>query len=339
MESDFNLTVNPLVSIIIPVYNVAPYLPRCIESVLKQTYINLQIIIINDGSSDNSYKLLESYVSKDCRITLINQENAGVSVARNKGLEKVTGDYIMFLDGDDWIDTNMVDDLLQLIKQSNSDIVCSGFIFEDTALNKRRINKCRPKFVTGKYILKNYLVGKDIWSSSCARLYKKSFIKKYNFQFVPELKIGEDGYFSLQVMSKAESIVISEKCYYHALVRSTSATRVSMNEIAEDDNSLRYKEYLKSINLWEEMQEEYKAWYVRAGSSNLFHLALKTSYCNYKIFHRKYTRKSDYLKYNTCIIRCKMNLRNHLISLLSKYSFLSYYAMASIRLFKKNFLA
>ena len=112
-----------LISVIIPVYNTAEYLPRCLESVLNNTYRNLEVICINDGSKDNSIEVLNAYAQKDPRIRVIDQENAGVSAARNRGLDDATGEYIAFVDSDDWIHRQYFETLHGFATKTNSVIV------------------------------------------------------------------------------------------------------------------------------------------------------------------------------------------------------------------------
>ena len=109
-----------LVSIIIPIYNVEKYLTKCIESVINQTYKNLEIILVNDGSTDNSKEIIDKYSLIDSRIKVINKKNGGLSEARNAGIEIAKGDYIGFLDSDDWIELNMYEKLYKYIKQENT---------------------------------------------------------------------------------------------------------------------------------------------------------------------------------------------------------------------------
>lgn len=125
--------MNSLVSVIIPIYNSQIYLNRCLDSVVNQTYSNLQIIIIDDGSDDNSLDICLTYKNNDKRVEIIHQENQGQSVARNKGLDVCKGDYIIFVDSDDWLELNMIDFMLRTIKKENSDIVMCNV--EQTSFN------------------------------------------------------------------------------------------------------------------------------------------------------------------------------------------------------------
>ena len=112
-----------MISIIVPVYNSEKYIDRCLDSILNQTYKDLEIVLVNDGSNDQSLKILENYALRDTRIKVVNQENKGVAAARNTGLDNATGDYILYVDSDDWIENNMVERMVEL--SANADIVFS----------------------------------------------------------------------------------------------------------------------------------------------------------------------------------------------------------------------
>ena len=117
----------PLISVIIPVYNVEAYLERCLDSVINNTYKNLEIICVNDGSPDNCQSILEKYALQDSRIKLIIQENRGLSAARNTAIDSTSGDYLYFLDSDDWIHRNTFSMLLQAAEKSGADVIVGGF--------------------------------------------------------------------------------------------------------------------------------------------------------------------------------------------------------------------
>lgn len=129
---------NPLVSIVIPIYNNEQYLNQCLESVCSQTYANLEIILVNDGSEDDSLDICKQFACRDSRIGIINQENQGVTCARKKGVEKSTGKFVGFVDGDDWIDSDMIESLLNIMIHENVELVSSGmkFVYEDGRTSK-----------------------------------------------------------------------------------------------------------------------------------------------------------------------------------------------------------
>lgn len=118
----------PLISVIIPVYGVEKYIAQCLESVINQTYKNLEIIVVNDGTKDRSAEIAKKYAAQDSRIKVYDFENGGISVARNRGLEIATGDYISYIDSDDWLDKRMYETLLKSAIQNNADMVKCGII-------------------------------------------------------------------------------------------------------------------------------------------------------------------------------------------------------------------
>lgn len=137
MKQDFKI------SIIVPVYNVQEYISQCLESLIHQTYHNTEIILINDGSKDNTSSILQDYSIKDNRIIVINQENQGVSASRNEGLKRASGDYIMFCDSDDWYELNACEIALKTIIENNADIVMFGYVreYKGNSLPKAMFNE------------------------------------------------------------------------------------------------------------------------------------------------------------------------------------------------------
>ena len=125
-----------MISIIVPVYNSEKYIDKCLDSILNQTYKDLEIVLVNDGSNDQSLKILEKYALRDTRIKVVNQENKGVAAARNTGLDNATGEYILYVDSDDWIENNMVERMVEL--SANADIVFCG---NDNAVSPEFVKK------------------------------------------------------------------------------------------------------------------------------------------------------------------------------------------------------
>ena len=181
----------PDISVIIPVYNVEKYLPQCLDSVLGQTYHNLEIICINDGSTDNSAKILADYQTKDKRIKVLTIKNKGVSIARNIGIKYATGRYIHFLDSDDWIETDFYDTLIKL-NHCNADIIQCGYRKTDNLMSIKceKANYCSSIEDICKNIRKTY-----VWN----KLWKLDFIIKNNLSFYPNMYC-EDILFNIQAL-------------------------------------------------------------------------------------------------------------------------------------------
>lgn len=317
-----------LISIIIPVYNLEKCISKCLDSVLSQTYTNLQVIIINDGSIDNTADVVKGYLAKDKRISLIDKANEGVSIARNVGIEHATGEYLMFVDGDDWIDTDMVEKLYSFIVKYDVDFAGGGFVFEDIESGRKRFSSgnYNPQVITGKKIFEYFLIGKYLWGSVCGAIYKKDIVDKYKLRFTKGLLFGEDVFFNAQFMTKAEKVLSCSEHFYHVLARVSSATRKSVHE-KEQYKAIDYEDFLKKENLWEEYKEAYQVWFIRYSNYRLYHLALKVNYKDYKDYFEKYSQGTNYLLWNTLKIRSKMNLRNHLLSFIGRYPSLTWLLM------------
>lgn len=205
------------ISIIIPVYNTGNYLRKCVESIVVQTYENIEIIIVDDGSTKLTADICDELATKDKRIRVFHKKNEGVSIARNLGLKMATGSYIGFVDSDDWIDNNMYEVLIRKIVETDSDIVyCdartvwdNGDIEEDTLEGIPSVLLCKTEVSPGTLCL--------MAGSACRGLYKSSTIKEV---FFPEgLKFSEDRYFNLQAMAKAGKIYYMKHALYNRYMR------------------------------------------------------------------------------------------------------------------------
>lgn len=201
------------ISIIMPAYNSETYIERSIKSILNQTHYNLELIIINDGSKDNTNIIVEEMMRKDSRIVYFEIENSGSAVARNIGLENATGDYLSFVDSDDYIDEKMVEILLTSALEYNSDIVGCSFdripssdkkpVFNDLSAgyyDAKDLEKKIYPFLFSTKSLKD-TIPKTMW----AKLYKRSLIRDNSIQFIPELRMSQDVVFTVTSLLYANS--------------------------------------------------------------------------------------------------------------------------------------
>lgn len=223
-----NYIMNKLVSIIIPVYNVEKYLSECLDSVIAQIYDNLEILLIDDGSTDNSGKICDKYAQKDSRIKVIHKENGGVSSARNLGLDIAQGEYIAFIDSDDFVDRAYIEKMYNKLETTEADLVfCkyANYIDEKIECVKENlpenliIDKATGQdgrdFILRPFTLKNYLFF-SIWRV----LYKSSLIKNIRFQI--DIKVGEDLLFLLQAVIDARKIsFFYGELYFYRLNRNS----------------------------------------------------------------------------------------------------------------------
>lgn len=192
-----------LISVIIPVYNTAEYLPRCLDSILNNTYKHLEILCINDGSRDNSLEVLNAYAAHDSRIRVIDQENAGVSAARNRGLDAATGEYIAFVDSDDWIHQQYFEVLLRCMSESGADIiVCREYITSAQTPNPQ-LDPEHLQFtvLTELQALEN---GLNVWK----RLYKRDVLR--GIRFVKDMRFAEDRVFNMEIYLANQELRVAQ---------------------------------------------------------------------------------------------------------------------------------
>ncbi|MBP3602570.1 MAG: glycosyltransferase family 2 protein [Lachnospiraceae bacterium] len=213
--------MNQLVSIIIPIFNADKYLERCLESVLSQTYYNLDIILIDDGSTDNSKKICEKYRDKDQRITYIYQLNKGNTAARKTGMSMARGKYVTFVDADDWIEPNCIEALLLEVIKSKADVVMSN-IYEDRkeglCVLKNHITEGvynNPKDITEDIIFSKKNKGNGLIASLSGKLYSFEFAKEALSTIDDDMHYGEDYSMTFWCALNARCICIVHDAYYH----------------------------------------------------------------------------------------------------------------------------
>lgn len=209
------------VSILIPVYNVEKYLSKCLESILLQTYKNIEIIIINDGTTDSSLDIANLYASKYDFIHVYSYENAGISTTRNRALEKATGDYYLFVDSDDYLDPKMVEKMVDRAIQTNSDIVTCGYCIEYKGLSIP-VSPMQKTNYGSLSALRALSQNKGINNYPWGKLYAASCFK--NVLFPDEKKGFEDTYTVFKAIYNANRISIMPNCYYHYVKRPGSLT-------------------------------------------------------------------------------------------------------------------
>lgn len=206
-----------IVSVLLPIYNVELYLSQCLDSIVNQTYKDLQIVLIDDGSKDHSLDICKKYALKDNRIEFYHQENQGVANTRNHLLNKVKGDYVLFVDSDDWIETDMINHLVSLCELNNADIaMCDNLINGAKISSKRqKINLLNKEQAVKDFLYHNYFIG-----SLCNKLFRSSLL--YNIRFHHDVSYGEDALFCWEVLKRTNKIVVTNKSLYHYRLNNTS---------------------------------------------------------------------------------------------------------------------
>lgn len=214
----------PLISVIVPIYNVEEYLNKCVGSIVSQTYNNLEIILVDDGSLDNCPKMCDEWHDKDKRIVVIHKENGGLSDARNAGMEIMKGEYVSFVDGDDYIDERYIEVLYNNLVKYNADISQVSFNTEELLSS----NEIKINVLDASVSCKNFYISKipQMMISSCAKLFKTDLIGNQRF---PKGRNFEDQFFTPRVVYYANNIVMSNERLYNYVNRQNSITRVPFN--------------------------------------------------------------------------------------------------------------
>ena len=223
----------PLISVIVPVYNVEKYLRRCLDSILVQTYSNIEILLIDDGSTDQSGKICDEFAKLDSRVRVFHKENGGVSTARNLGIEQAKGEYITFIDSDDYADEELISYLYGLIKYANAEIsiccanteilVCAADLYnEETIKFYAGTNDGKKEVLTVHESIKRLLYEQGFFVSPWAKLYKKLLFLGIKY---PEGKLYEDTAATYKLILKAERVAYGRSCKYTYCVRNNSITR------------------------------------------------------------------------------------------------------------------
>lgn len=247
-----------LISVIVPIYNVAPYLRQCLDSIINQTYHNLEIILVDDGSTDDSSTICDSYASNDIRVKVIHKENGGLSSARNSGLDIINGEWVLFVDADDWIDLDMIEILYNTATINRSDISCCNVrVLSDGQCVNKVLNTGEVSVIDTVSAYREIIKGRirfEVWN----KLFKSVLINDIRFIVG---QTYEDVYFDRVVFSRATRISYIEKSLYNyrvtrpgntnstfresrlAIFSELEKTSKYLKEIGEVDISLEYIKY------------------------------------------------------------------------------------------------
>ena len=233
--------MDPLVSVIVPAYNIEDYIEKCISSIVGQTCRQIEIILVDDGSTDGTADICGMWQRRDSRIRVIYKENGGLVSARKAGLAAARGEFVLHADGDDWIESGMVESLLHIALSQTADIVTSGFFSGDGITEKPELDTLPEGLYTAKdepeqrrnffsrFILNGASVRWGLLPGVCFKLFRTNLLKKVQPYLDNRVLIGEDSAVTYGCCMKAGRIAVTHNAYYHYIVRSSSATHTRPN--------------------------------------------------------------------------------------------------------------
>lgn len=303
-----------LVSIIIPVYNVEKYIGRCLKSVTEQTYTKLEILIIDDGSTDNSLKICEEYKKKDERITIFHKKNGGVSSARNIGIKHATGDYLIFIDSDDYLQKEMIEQLYNNLIENYADMsVCEYFISYENGKDYRKFEKNEKKMLDKKEVYKYLLDTRYFGGFLFNKLIKKELI--YNngeIKFFDEkIHVCEDLLFICNISRNIGKVVyITQPLYYYSQRENST-----LKQLYSYKRLTNYYAYLEIFKICEEesieINKEFELRFLKFSTEALFLIRYlkinneslkRTIYENRKKYYDKYINDKKISRKNRILI-------------------------------------
>ena len=275
------------ISIIIPVYNAERFLDRCLGSVLGQTYESIEVVAVNDGSKDGSLAVLRAYAEKDSRIHIVDQENAGVATARNVGLANASGDYILFVDADDWIEKDMTASLLSLLEGTpEADIaVCAGDPAEHPGEVVRVADPKVEIWNSGRQ-KKEFLTHQQLQGMLWNKLIRASLFQGLSFD--RSVGYGEDAQIMWKVLSRCRNMVLTNQVYYHHVIEPTSISNQRFSP----------KKY-SAVKVWREIEEDVRRNQPQMLTLATERLAFYATFTLYEMFVAGYedaTAEADFLR-------------------------------------------
>lgn len=299
-------------SIIVPIYNIERFLRKCIESIVSQTYSNIEIILVDDGSTDGSASICDEYEKCYSKIKVLHKENGGLVSARQAGARISSGDYILCVDGDDWISEDYVEQFNNVISEYNPDIICCGYVQVYDEYEDKHFIKSRNGFYTQEEINKEIfpilISGKDgssfeptVW----AKAFRRELYLRYQNLVNPRIKIGEDGACTIPCIIDAQSLYIIPKCTYYYRFNTNSMTK-ERNAFSWEGIHEIYKHLSSVIDMRE---EDFQEQFSRRIIHSLFNVAVSQFYMreSYKEICKIINKELKYREFDLIIHTHKIN--------------------------------
>ncbi|WP_123054652.1 glycosyltransferase [Clostridium sp. JN-1] len=315
----------PLVSIVIPVYNAEKYINKCLNSVLSQTLKNVEVIVVNDGSEDNSINLINKYLKKYDNLILVNQKNAGPGSARNSALQVCNGEYIGFVDSDDFIRPDMFEIMYKKARKYNLDIVLCKFLYyypEDNRCELMNIKYDETEILSRKDVIKQFLVSNNIEGFSCNKLFRRELFNGNNIKYPTDIKY-EDMPTIFKTLIYSNKIGFVDRGLYYYVQHNQSTTHIkdiyNVRSYLEAIDMI-YK-IMKKHNIYDDFSEEYYYYYAKrvlCSYSDFFRYLNKSCESNEffnkflknisvkRVFNNRYFIKNYKIKFKVVLLKINM---------------------------------
>lgn len=305
---------NPLVTILSPCYNVGKFLPKYFETVLGQTYSNLQVVLIDDGSKDDTWAVMQEYAARDSRVEVYHQENQGVAATRNNLLDKVKGDYVLFVDSDDWIELDMVEYLVGVALEHNSKFVMCDMVKNDA---KPKETESLFKLLSQEQAVCDFLRHEYFNGSLCNKLLESSLL--HNERFNCRISYGEDALFCWGVLQKVDKVVVTDRQLYHYRMNEGSISHTDWTPEKKGSGHLVWEQINReTTTLWPQYMKVANATFAISDMWNLYY-ALKSNYKKDKYIELYQTHVRHNLR---LIFRSRLiNIKKILFAILVSYSY------------------
>lgn len=314
-----------LLSVIVPVYNVEAYLSRCVDSILEQSYSEMEVILVDDGSRDSSGKICDEYAARDSRVRVIHKENGGLSSARNAGLDAAWGSYVTFADSDDFLEPDSYAPMIALMERMDADLVCAGRYDIKAQSGEKTLGLC-PKqegCITGKELAGRIFRWEDCDSSACDKIYKRSLFDGLRY---PLGKTCEDVPVTYRAALKAKKVALWNRAVYNYFHRPGSITQSNISEASFDFCEHTAEIYAEIKAHYPELIPDARFLRVRSLSTTMLRVLLADSDARMRFWKKYREAKKELGEYLLFFLRDpgfdkKEKVRN-LLLVLGVYSFL-----------------
>ncbi|MGL5384032.1 MAG: glycosyltransferase family 2 protein [Culicoidibacterales bacterium] len=280
------------VSIIVVAYNIEKYIDKCLESIMNQTVTNIEIIVVNDGSTDSTLEIIQEKASQDNRIKIIDKQNAGTNEARKSGLSVAKGEYLLFVDGDDWLEVEALDVLYNKAKSNDFDIVCYNAYW---SWDDKRKEQSTFSDLLSEDHLENLFLSR-ILPSLCFKFIKKNYIDIYEIEFASNISYAEDLATVASLFMYKPKVGFEKSNLYNYYQRNDSITKKSNLKVLEIDIAMQFiKRKLLENNLYEQYEKEYE----KLVFQNLFNDMFLAKYVNHTLLGNKLNQQYQKYQINT----------------------------------------